>query len=102
MARPGERPPTAPECYRFVLSNPSVDVCMMGAKDHEETRENLNGLDTSPMTEEGLVRMRRIGDYVHGGRRTIHEPIFGGSEMKMNSRERVSPPRDRADLEERT
>jgi predicted aldo/keto reductase-like oxidoreductase len=63
---PGERPPTALECYRFVLSNPSVDVCMMGAKDHEQMRENLMVLDAPAMTAEELVRMRRIGDHVHG------------------------------------
>ena len=27
---PGERVPTATDCYRFVLSNPAVDVCMTG------------------------------------------------------------------------
>jgi predicted aldo/keto reductase-like oxidoreductase len=63
---PGERPPTAPECYRFVLSNPSVDVCMMGAKDRGQMRENLEVLNAPPMTAEELVRMRRIGDHVHG------------------------------------
>jgi aryl-alcohol dehydrogenase-like predicted oxidoreductase len=63
---PGDRPPTAPDCYRFVLSNPSVDVCMMGARDREQMRENLEVLNAPPMSEEELVRMRRIGDYVHG------------------------------------
>jgi predicted aldo/keto reductase-like oxidoreductase len=62
----GEAPPTAPDCYRFVLSNPAVDVCMMGTRTIEQMRENLAVLDRGPMSEEELARMRRIGDHVHG------------------------------------
>ncbi len=65
---PGEAPATAADCYRFVLSNPSVDVCMMGAKTLEQMRENLHVPEMSPMTEEELDRMRRIGDFVYGRR----------------------------------
>ena len=64
----GEAPATAVECYRFVLSNPAVDVCMMGAKNMAQMRENLAVLDLGPMNEDELERMRRIGDHVHGGR----------------------------------
>jgi predicted aldo/keto reductase-like oxidoreductase len=65
---PNEAPATAADCYRFVLSNPAVDVCMTGTKTIEQMRENLRLLDQGPMTEEELARMRRIGDFVHGGR----------------------------------
>ncbi len=57
--------PTAVDCYRFVLSHPSVDVCMVGAKKMEQMRENLRTLQLGPMNEEELQRMRKIGDYVH-------------------------------------
>jgi len=63
---PGEKPPTAAECYRFVLSHPAVNVCMTGAKTIEQLRANLSVLDQGPMSEEELRRMRRIGDHVHG------------------------------------
>ncbi len=63
---PGEQPATAVDCYRFVLTNPSVDICMMGAKNLEQMRENLVTLECGPMTEEELNRMRRIGDHIHG------------------------------------
>jgi predicted aldo/keto reductase-like oxidoreductase len=63
---PGEKPPTAPDCYRFVLSHTAVDVCISGAKTVEQMRENLSVLDGGPMSEEELVRMRRIGDHFHG------------------------------------
>jgi predicted aldo/keto reductase-like oxidoreductase len=63
---PGEKPPTAPDCYRFVLSHPAVDVCISGAKTVEQMRENLSVLDAGPMSEDELARMRRIGDHVYG------------------------------------
>ncbi len=62
----GEKPPTAADCYRFVLSHPAVDVCMSGAKTVEQMRENLSVLDAGPMSEDELARMRRIGDHVYG------------------------------------
>ena len=65
----GEKPPTAADCYRFVLSHPWVDVCMSGAKTVEEMRENLAVLDGGPMTGAEIERMRRIGDFVHGRKR---------------------------------
>jgi len=63
---PGETPPTAADCYRFILSHPAVDVCMSGAKTAEQMRENLAVLDAGPMSEEELARMRGIGDHVCG------------------------------------
>jgi predicted aldo/keto reductase-like oxidoreductase len=63
---PSEKPPTAAECYRFVLSNPAVDVCMTGARTVDEMRENLAVLEQGPMTDEELARMRRLGDHLHG------------------------------------
>jgi predicted aldo/keto reductase-like oxidoreductase len=67
---PGENPPTAADCYRFVLSHPAVDVCMSGAKTVEQIRENLSVLNSGPMTEAELERMRRIGDFIYGRKRT--------------------------------
>lgn len=63
---PDEKPPTPGDCYRFVLSNPAVDVCMMGAKTLDQMRENLEVLESEPMTEPELERMRKIGDHVYG------------------------------------
>jgi len=62
---PGTPPLTAADCYRFVLSNPAVDVCMIGAKNTEQMRENLKVLHSGPLTEEKLAAMRRIGDHIH-------------------------------------
>ncbi|MBW2352505.1 MAG: hypothetical protein JRF51_04640 [Deltaproteobacteria bacterium] len=62
---PGEDPPSASHCYRFVLSNPGVDVCMCGPRDEAQMREALRTLDLGPLSPEELDRMRKIGDYVH-------------------------------------
>lgn len=66
---PGETPLTALDCYRFVLSNPLVDICMTGAKNIQQMRENLTVYDKGPMTSEELDRLRRIGNYVYGKRK---------------------------------
>lgn len=62
---PGEPPATAPDCYRFVLSHPAVDVAMCGPKDLGQMRENLGALDQGPLGPEEMARMHRIGDHVH-------------------------------------
>jgi aryl-alcohol dehydrogenase-like predicted oxidoreductase len=61
-----EAPATAVDCYRFVLTHPSVDVCMMGASNLAQMRENLQTLDCGPMTQEEIDRMRRIGNFISG------------------------------------
>lgn len=62
---PGERVPTATDCYRFVLSNPAVDVCMAGPSTEAQAEEALRAIDLGPMREEELAWMRRVGDYIH-------------------------------------
>ncbi len=57
--------PSAIDSYRFVLSNPAVDICMMGAKNSVQMRENLQTLEHGPMNEEELTRMKIIGDYLY-------------------------------------
>lgn len=63
---PGEAPLTATDCYRFVLSNPAVDVCLAGPRTVDQMRQALAALEAGPMTDEALARARRIGDHVHG------------------------------------
>lgn len=63
---PGEKPLTAAECYRFVLSNPSVDLCFTGPKNEAEMNDALLALEGGPMSAEEMERVRRIGDHVHG------------------------------------
>jgi aryl-alcohol dehydrogenase-like predicted oxidoreductase len=62
---PGESPPSAADCYRFVLSHPKVHVACCGPSDMEQLEENLECLERGPMSEEELERMRRIGAAVY-------------------------------------
>ena len=63
---PDNEPPlSAIDCYRFVLSNPSVDICMSGAKSLEQMKENLETLNSGSLSDEEMLRIRKIGDYVY-------------------------------------
>ncbi len=57
----GEPTPRASDCYRFVLTNPSVQVCISGPKDRSELDEALAALERGPMSEAELGWMRRVG-----------------------------------------
>ncbi|NNK97144.1 MAG: hypothetical protein HKP41_22550 [Desulfobacterales bacterium] len=63
---PGISAPSAADCYRYVLSRPEVDVCMMGVRNNEMLRENLQAIEKEPMTSEELEKMRMIGDHLYG------------------------------------
>ena len=60
----GEETPRASDCYRFVLSNPNVDVTLSGPKDGSELDEALTAIERGPMSEEELAWMRRVGAVV--------------------------------------
>lgn len=62
---PGEPPLTAPDCYRFALSDPHVHVAITGPKRDEEVRQALGALRAGALDEEEMARVRAIGDYVH-------------------------------------
>jgi aryl-alcohol dehydrogenase-like predicted oxidoreductase len=61
----GVRTPTATDCYRFVLSNPNIDVCLTGPASTEEMEMNLRALELGPLSPDQLQWMRAVGDYVH-------------------------------------
>ncbi len=64
---------TAPECYRFALGNPSVDMCWCAARSLSEVTEDVAGVCAGPLDPEREAEVRRFGDAVHqaakGGRR---------------------------------
>lgn len=62
----GERPPAPADCYRFVLSNPNVDVCVTGPSTAEQMDENLKALRLGPLDEGEMERIRRIGGHIKG------------------------------------
>lgn len=62
----GERTPTATDCYRFVLSESAVDVCLTGPSTEQHVDDALRAMDLGPMSQDELAWMRRVGDFVHG------------------------------------
>lgn len=63
---PGERPLSAAECYRFVLSHPDVNVCLTAPSTAAQMEDNLKALDAGPLNEEEMARARRIGQHIYG------------------------------------
>lgn len=61
----GEPPLRASDCYRFAMSHPAVDVCLCGPSNIEQMREALTALDSGPLSETEMERIRRVGDHVH-------------------------------------
>lgn len=62
---PGEAPLRGRDAYRFVLSNPDVDVCIAGPSSGVQLDEALAALDEGPLAPEEMARARRIGRHVH-------------------------------------
>jgi len=62
----GEKIPTATDCYRFVLTQPAVDICMSGPADEGQFQQALQALERGPMAEDELQWMRRVGDAIYG------------------------------------
>ena len=62
---PGETALNASDCYRFVLSNSQVDICMCGPKNIDQMRTALTSLDLGPLTDQESNRIKTIGDHVH-------------------------------------
>jgi len=67
---PGEKIPTATDCYRFVLTQPAVNICMTGPANAAQFGEALEALRRGPMGEDELVWMRRVGDAIYGRTRS--------------------------------
>ena len=57
--------PTPGQCYRFVLSNPSVNVCLTAPKNMKEFDENIKAVEAGPLSEEEMLFMKKFGDAVH-------------------------------------
>jgi aryl-alcohol dehydrogenase-like predicted oxidoreductase len=75
-ALPADEPrPRASDCYRFVLTNPGVDIAMCAPNDAAGLDEALATIERGPMTDEELAWMKRVGVHVKramAGRRTFN------------------------------
>ena len=61
----GGRLPSAGMCYRFVLGNPAVDVCLMAPSNVRQFEANLAEVRRGPLTDEDTGFMRSFGDTVY-------------------------------------
>jgi aryl-alcohol dehydrogenase-like predicted oxidoreductase len=62
----GARVPTAGLCYRFVLSNPAVHVCLMAPQNLKQFQQNLSEIRRGRLPEDEMKFMRDFGDIVYG------------------------------------
>ncbi len=70
----GERVPSAGMCYRFVLSNPHVHVCLTAPSNVRQLEENLAAVRQGPLDEDEMAFMRRFGDVIHQRYRYFRNP----------------------------
>lgn len=59
------RVPDAGMCYRFVLSNPNVHVCLNAPHNERAFEANLAAVQKGPLDIEEMEFMRAFGDAVH-------------------------------------
>lgn len=62
----GERVPTGGDCYRFVLGQPDVDVCLTGPASAQHVDEALEALRRGPLSPDELAWLRRVGRALYG------------------------------------
>ena len=60
-----DRIPTAGQCYRFVLSNPAVHVCLMAPGNRKQFESNLAEIRRGPLAGDEMEFMRGFGDVVY-------------------------------------
>jgi aryl-alcohol dehydrogenase-like predicted oxidoreductase len=60
-----QRVPDAGMCYRFVLSNPHVHICMMAPSNTKQLKHNLDAIKKGLLDNEEMEFMRKFGDAVH-------------------------------------
>jgi aryl-alcohol dehydrogenase-like predicted oxidoreductase len=64
--------PTAGQCYRFVLSNPAVHVCLLSPANIRQFEENMKEIrEKGPFGPDEMDFMRRFGDVVHHTRKKL-------------------------------
>ena len=59
------RIPTAGECYRFVLSNPHIHVCLTAPSNIKQMDKNLADIKKGPLSDDDMTFMRNFGDVVY-------------------------------------
>ncbi|MRG94408.1 aldo/keto reductase [Polyangium spumosum] len=58
------KPPSAPDCYRYSLTQPGVSACLTAPRSHRELLENLSVLSRPTLPEDALPGLRAHGERV--------------------------------------
>jgi aryl-alcohol dehydrogenase-like predicted oxidoreductase len=58
-------PPTAADCYRYCLAQPPVQVVLTAPRSLAELEQNLDVLESPPMSKEECARWQRFGDLLY-------------------------------------
>lgn len=61
----GERTPEPTDLYRYVLSNPSIEMVLTAPETFRQLQENLKMLQMGPVSNQERAWLERIGDHVH-------------------------------------
>jgi len=61
----GERVPTPVDLYRYVLTNPHVNMVLTAPENLQQMKDNLTTLDSEPVSAEEKSWLEKIGDHVH-------------------------------------
>jgi aryl-alcohol dehydrogenase-like predicted oxidoreductase len=69
-------PPTASDCYRFCLTQPSVQVVLTAPRSLTELEQNLDVLELPPMSKQKREEWQRFGDLVYGAGKGAFETIW--------------------------
>ncbi len=63
---PKDRPiPTPGMCYRFVLSNPNIDVCLTAPRNIKQLNDNIAALKDGPLNQDEMNLIKEYGDMIH-------------------------------------
>jgi aryl-alcohol dehydrogenase-like predicted oxidoreductase len=60
----GEKPPSPSHLYRYVLSNPCIDMVFTAPATRAQLEENLKTLETGPISREEKAWLEKVGDHV--------------------------------------
>jgi aryl-alcohol dehydrogenase-like predicted oxidoreductase len=68
--------PTASDCYRFCLAEPSVQVVLTAPRSVAELEQNLDVLELPPMPRRDRAQWERFGDLVYGAGKGAFETTW--------------------------
>jgi aryl-alcohol dehydrogenase-like predicted oxidoreductase len=68
---------TAPDCYRYSLSQPGVRACIAAPRRHSELAENLEVVDRPGLDQARQAELRAHGDHVYARSKAWSAEVWG-------------------------